>query len=78
MPHCLVKHHITDYLAFVLASTGTVMMCPANDNPVSCRIHHAIIHFLHAENMNAAQIHRELCTVVYGKNVTNERPVQQW
>jgi hypothetical protein len=35
------------------------MMCPATDNPASCEIC-AIIHFLHAKSMSAAEIHREL------------------
>jgi hypothetical protein len=35
-------------------------MCPTIHNPASCEIH-AVIRFLHAENMNAVEIHRELC-----------------
>jgi hypothetical protein len=46
-------------------------MCPATDNPASCKIH-AVIHFLKAKNMSAAKIHRELCMVVYGQNVMSE------
>jgi hypothetical protein len=34
-------------------------MCPAIDNPVSCEIR-AVIRFLRAKNMNAAEIHPEL------------------
>jgi hypothetical protein len=34
------------------------MMCPAIDNPASCEIR-AVIRFLHAKNMNAADIHHE-------------------
>jgi hypothetical protein len=41
------------------------MMCPATDNPACCEIR-AVIRFLHAKNMNAAQIYRELCATVYG------------
>jgi hypothetical protein len=35
------------------------MMCPTIDNPDSCEIH-AVISFLHAKVMGAAEIHREL------------------
>jgi hypothetical protein len=41
------------------------MMCPAIDNPASCEIR-AVMHFLHAKNMSAAEILRELCVTVYG------------
>jgi hypothetical protein len=41
------------------------MMCRAIDNPASYEIR-AIIRFLHAKNMRAPEIHRELC-VVYGQ-----------
>jgi hypothetical protein len=51
-------------------------MYPAIDNPASCKIH-AVIRFLHAKNMSAEEIHRELC-VVYSQNVINERTVRQW
>jgi hypothetical protein len=50
------------------------MTCPAIDNPGSCEIH-AVICFLHAKNMSAAEIHCELCTVVYDQNVMNEGTV---
>jgi hypothetical protein len=63
MTHCLVNHHITGHLAFVLVSTERVMMCPMIDNPTSCKIR--------ARNMSAAEIHRELCAV-YGQNLTSE------
>jgi hypothetical protein len=43
-------------------------MCPATDNPASCEIY-AFILFLHATNMSAAEIYRELCTAVHGQNV---------
>jgi hypothetical protein len=33
---CLVKHHITGHLMFVLVSTEWVMMCPTIDKPASC------------------------------------------
>jgi hypothetical protein len=45
-------------------------MCPAIDNPANCEIC-AVISFLHAKDVSAAEIHRELCTV-YGQNVMNE------
>jgi hypothetical protein len=41
------------------------MLCPAIDNPDGCEICD-IIRFLHAKNMSAAEIHRELCAAVYG------------
>jgi hypothetical protein len=50
-------------------------MCPAIDTPTSCEIH-AVIRFLHAKNMSAAEIHHKLCTV-YGQNVMSERTVRQ-
>jgi hypothetical protein len=52
------------------------MMCPEINNPASCKFH-AVIHFLHAKNMNAAEIHHQLC-VVYGQNVMSEGTVRQW
>jgi hypothetical protein len=68
MTHCLVNHHITGHLVFVLVSTERVMTCPAIDNPASCKIR-AAVRFLHAENMSAADIHHELCAAVYAQNV---------
>jgi hypothetical protein len=44
------------------------MMCPAIDNPVSCKTR-VVIHFLHSKIMSAAEIHRELCAAVYGQNI---------
>jgi uncharacterized protein involved in tellurium resistance len=52
-------------------------MCPAIANPASCEIS-TVIHFLHTKNMSAAEIHRELCAVVYIQNVMNEATVRQW
>jgi hypothetical protein len=51
-------------------------MCPAIDNPASCKIR-VVIHFLLAKILSAAEIHRELC-VVYGQNVMSEGTVRQW
>jgi hypothetical protein len=51
-------------------------MCPATDNPASCEIC-AVIRFLHAKNVSAAEIHRELCTV-NGQNITSEGSVRRW
>jgi hypothetical protein len=48
MTHCLVNHHITGHLVFVLVSTERVMMYLATDNPAICEIH-AVIHFLHTQ-----------------------------
>jgi transposase len=52
------------------------MTCPVIDNTASCEIL-AVIRFLHAKNMNAAEIHRELCMVIYGQNVSEET-IRQW
>jgi hypothetical protein len=46
------------------------MMYPAIDNPANCGIR-AVIRFLYAKNVNAAEIHRELCAT-YGQNVMSE------
>jgi hypothetical protein len=51
-------------------------MCPANDNLTSCKIS-TVNRLLHAENMCAAKIHCELCTV-YNQNVMSEGTVRQW
>jgi hypothetical protein len=51
-------------------------MCPVIDNPASCEIH-TVIHFLHAKNMSAAEIHCELYAV-YDQNIMNEGTVRQW
>jgi hypothetical protein len=37
-------------------------MCPVSDNPATCEIR-AVIRFLHAKNMSAEEIHRELYAV---------------
>jgi hypothetical protein len=76
MTHCLVNHHITGHLVFVLVSTEWVMMCPVIDNPTSCEIC-TVIHLLHAKNLNAAEIHHELCAV-YSQNVMSDGTVRQW
>jgi hypothetical protein len=52
-------------------------MCSATDNPTSCEIR-AVICFLHAKNMNAVEIHHELCMAVYDQNVMSEEIVRQW
>jgi hypothetical protein len=51
------------------------MVCPAIDNPTSCKIC-AVTCFLHAKNVSAAEIHPELCAV-YGQNVMSEGTVRQ-
>jgi hypothetical protein len=51
-------------------------MCPAIYTPARCEIN-AVIDFLHAETMSAAEIHRELCAV-YILNATSEGTVRQW
>jgi transposase len=50
-------------------------MCPAIDNPASWEIH-AVIRFLHAKNMSAAEINHELCAD-YCQNMS-EGTVTQW
>jgi hypothetical protein len=50
-------------------------MCHAIDNPSICEIR-AVIHFLHAKNMNAVEIHCELCTAVYSLSVVSEGTVR--
>jgi hypothetical protein len=52
------------------------MLCPAIDNPASCEIR-TDHRFLHAKNMEAAEIDREL-SAVYGQNVMSEEIVRQW
>jgi transposase len=51
------------------------MLCLAIDNPASCEIR-TVIRFLHAINMNAAEIHNELCAV-YGKNIMSKGTVRR-
>jgi hypothetical protein len=46
-------------------------MCPVIDDPASCEIR-TVICFLRAKNMSAAEIHHELCAVVYCQNVVSE------
>jgi hypothetical protein len=48
-------------------------VCPAIDKPTSYGIHAVI----HAKNMSAVEIRRELC-MVYGQNVMGEGTVRQW
>jgi hypothetical protein len=38
MTYCLVNHHITYGLVFVLVSSQRVMLRPATDDPASCEI----------------------------------------
>jgi hypothetical protein len=52
------------------------MVCHATDNHANCEIR-AVIPFLHVKNLNAAEIHRELCAV-YGQNVMSDVTVKQW
>jgi hypothetical protein len=52
-------------------------MCPAMDNPTSCRIC-TPIQFLDPKNMSAAQVHCKLCMAVFGQNVMNERTARWW
>jgi hypothetical protein len=51
-------------------------MCPAIDNLAICEIC-AVIRFLCAKNISAAEIHSELCTV-YGQNIMSEGTIRQW
>jgi hypothetical protein len=47
-------------------------MCPVIDNLASSEIH-TFIHFLHSNNMSAAEVLHELC-MIYGKNIMSEGP----
>jgi hypothetical protein len=51
-------------------------MCTVIDNPTNCEIC-TVIHFLHAKNMDAAEIHHELCAAVYSQNVITGGTVRQ-
>jgi transposase len=73
---CLVNHYITGHPVFVLVYTDRVMQYPANDNAASCEIR-TLIRFLHAKNMSATEIIRELCAV-YGQNLMNDGTITQW
>jgi hypothetical protein len=57
-------------------SLQSEFICTAIDNPTSCEIR-AVIRFLHAKNMSAAEIHCELCAI-YGQYVMSEGTVRQW
>jgi hypothetical protein len=52
------------------------MMRPAIDNPARCEIR-ANVRFLHAKNMSAAEIPREL-SVIYGQSIMSEGTIRQW
>jgi hypothetical protein len=75
MTHCLENHHITGHLVFVLVSTECVIMCPIIGNPTRCEIH-TVNPILHAKNISAGEIHRELHTV-YAQNVMSKGTVRQ-
>jgi hypothetical protein len=51
-------------------------MCPEIDNPASRKIR-ILMHFVHANNMSAAEIHHESC-MIYSQNVKSEKAVRQW
>jgi hypothetical protein len=51
------------------------MMCPAIGNPANCVIR-AVIRFLHAKIMSAAEIHRELCAAIYFQHAMSEGTVR--
>jgi hypothetical protein len=52
------------------------MICPAIGTLRSCEIR-AVVLFLHAKIMSAAEIHRELCAI-YGQKVMSEGTLRQW
>jgi hypothetical protein len=54
MTHCLVNHHITGHVVFVLVSSERVMIHPAIDNTTSCEIC-----FVHANNVSSAEMQTE-------------------
>jgi hypothetical protein len=76
MTHCLVNHHITGHPVFVLVSSERVILCPAMDNPASCKVP-VVIRFHRSKNMSVAEIRSELCAV-YGQNVMSEGTIRQW
>jgi hypothetical protein len=51
-------------------------MCPAIDNPASCKIC-AVICFIHTKNMSAEEIHHETCAAIYGQNIMSEATTRQ-
>jgi hypothetical protein len=53
------------------------MKCPTIDYPASCEIC-AVVRFLRAKNMSAADIHHELCAAVYSQNIMSQGNVRQW
>jgi hypothetical protein len=77
MTQCLVNHHITGHLLFFLLSTEWVKTCPVTDNPTTCEICDVIC-FPYTKNMSAAEIHCELCAVVYGQIIMCDGTVRQW
>jgi hypothetical protein len=52
------------------------MMCPATDNPTIWKID-AVVCFVLAKNMGAAEIHHELYVLVYDQIVMSKRTVRQ-
>jgi hypothetical protein len=52
------------------------MMCPASDNPASCEIR-AVVRFLYAKSISAAEIRSELCGV-YCQSAMTEGTARQW
>jgi hypothetical protein len=76
MIQCLVNHHITGHLIFILVLTECGIICRSIDNPASCKICNVVC-FLRTENMSALEIHCEL-HVVYCQNVMSEGTVRQW
>jgi hypothetical protein len=76
MTHCLVNHHITGHLVFVLVCTELFMMCPAIDSPTSCEIR-AFIRFHHDRSMSAVEIRLELC-VVCSQTVMSEEIIRMF
>jgi transposase len=52
------------------------MLCPAIDYSGICEIR-AATRVLHAKNMSAVEIHRELCAL-YNQNTMSEGNIRQW
>jgi hypothetical protein len=50
------------------------MVCPTIDNPATCEIR-AVVRFLHAKNMAAEEINRELYAI-YSQNVMSDGTVR--
>jgi hypothetical protein len=74
MNHCLVNHNWSHRVCSCLYRVSYAVSC--NYNPASCKIC-TVIHFIHAKNMSAVEIHCELSSV-YNQNIISEGTIRQW